>query len=72
MPDHVCDFADIKDSKSVQGIVRSSKLPAMQRLPCVNVLDHCCCAIWQIPHQLLSVTKTSQLLQSKGHSFLFS
>ena len=33
MPDHVCDFADIKDSKSVQGIVRSSKLPAMQLLP---------------------------------------
>ena len=72
MPDHVCDFADVKDSKFLQGIVRSSKLPAIQRLPGVYGLHHCCCAIWQILHQLLNVTKTSQLLQSKGHNFFFS
>ncbi len=45
----VCDFADIKDSNYVQGIVLSSMLPAMQRLACVNVLDHCCGTVWHIP-----------------------
>ena len=72
MPDHMCDFADVNNSKSVQGIVRCSTLPAMHRLPGLNFLDHCCCTICRSPLLLLHVTKTSPLLQFRGYGVFFS